>query len=433
MRSLRAYPGLLRAAAARPAPPRAARRALGTYVSGNWHISARPTPPNKRARGPGGAMAAATPRALDKKKLALKLKFEQPPRRHVVFEAGVGVEDEVNAESKFREGPQMRERRSWCQAVTTTGRGGAVAGRVLVLGGYSRESHPFCEILDPAKAVMDFREGHGGMDFRDGPNLLIGRSGCPTVAIDSHRSLIVGGIDVGATYLQDTDVLDLALLTSTEGPAMRLPRAFPACANVGGLRVLVAGGINRDAPLASTEMISFAGNEWTVEPGPEMRGPRYGATAFRMDEHRVLVCGGYNGVDNLNTTEILDLRSMEFAPGPSMSLPRAYCAAVAIDDGRFLVIGGRDTKKTKTNTTEVFSVADGKFYDGPAMRTRRSGCAAIRLDTVGGLQRIFIMGGANKNRLSTTELLDVDDIGDVGKQIGDIAEPEGDGITQKAL
>ena len=174
-------------------------------------------------------------------------------------------------------GPPTMEERDGAAALALD------ADRALVVGGWKLRSTELLHLGDDD----DLRVARG-------PALATDRYNCAVVALDATRILVAGGLggagDTGA--LRTTEILDLATMAFSPGPSMGSARAHFAAVNLGGGRVLVAGGDDgeREGGLASTEILDVAA--MAFEPGPAMKFPRFGLSLAPLDAAHVLVVGG---------------------------------------------------------------------------------------------------------------------------------------------
>jgi hypothetical protein len=107
-------------------------------------------------------------------------------------------------------------------------------------------------------------------------------------------------------------------------------------------RVLVAGGRPTNACCSQTQAFAEIYDPitglWT-ETG-SLRTARFGHTMHRMANGRVLVTGGYQGGAVLASTEIYDPTTGTWTYGAGMVSTRARHRTVMLHDGRILALGG---------------------------------------------------------------------------------------------
>jgi hypothetical protein len=81
------------------------------------------------------------------------------------------------------------------------------------------------------------------------------------VAVDALHVLVLGGYDSAGTELATTELLDVAALEFSPGPAMQAGRYNFAAARLDtaeGLLILVVGGIKGRTHLSTTEVLATA-------------------------------------------------------------------------------------------------------------------------------------------------------------------------------
>ena len=142
----------------------------------------------------------------------------------------------------------------------------------------------------------------------------------------------------------------------------------------------------------------------TFTPDPSMQAQRFGCAAVLLPgNRRVLVVGGFDRSAHLATADILDIDTMTLSPGPVMSLGRSSCDIVS-QPGSILVVGGNGG--AGTNTAEALSIETMSFAPGPTMRTVRLGSSAFALPQNHSPHRALVVGGHDvTSNLATTEFL----------------------------
>src|SRR5829696_7981516 len=120
-------------------------------------------------------------------------------------------------------------------------------------------------------------------------------------------------------------------------------------------RVLIAGGHNGGASVASTEVFDPATGAFTN--GAPMSVARAGHSATPLANGRVLIAGG----DSAGTTEIFDPTVGTFAAAGSLARARSMHSAALLQDGRVVIVGGRDGSGNALLSAEIFDTPAGAF------------------------------------------------------------------------
>jgi hypothetical protein len=93
-----------------------------------------------------------------------------------------------------------------------------------------------------------------------------------------------------------------------------------------------------------------------------MNSPRYGHTATLLPDGRVLLAGGSNGTAPVASAEIFDATTLTFsALANAMTSPREGHTATLSMNGQVLIAGGNDATLAAVNTAELFDPSLGTF------------------------------------------------------------------------
>jgi hypothetical protein len=177
--------------------------------------------------------------------------------------------------------------------------------------------------------------------------------------------LVAGGFDGADQPTSATDIYDPATDTFTAGPPLATPRAEAAAVVVGDGRVLVAGGLNRGAPLADGEVYDPAAGTWTPV-ADTLSEPRVAAQAAPLPGGRALIAGGASvSLTPLASTAVYDPATNRFTPAAPLHVAHDLAVAAPLPGGRVLVAGG-GSGAVGDNGTPVISGAE--IYD-PASDT----------------------------------------------------------------
>ena len=113
-------------------------------------------------------------------------------------------------------------------------------------------------------------------------------------------------------------------------------------------------------------------------------------TATRLSDGRVLVAGGFDDWAALATAEIYDPATGTWAPTGSMVEGRGYHTATLLPDGRVLVAGGRSNNSSTghaLSSAELFDPATGTWTPTASMSRGRAYHTATLLPTAGSSWR----------------------------------------------
>src|SRR6202046_2643921 len=308
--------------------------------------------------------------------------------------------------------PAMNVGREYHTAALITS--GPNSGKVLLAGGISDSTLVSSELYDPAANT-----------FAVGPNMNAARDHHTATMISSGpnagKILLAGGEDrnYGAISLASTELYDPVANKFAVGPAMSDARyAHTATVIASGPnagRIFLAGGFNTAyGALTSTEIYDPATNKFAV--GPEMNAARFGHTATVIESGpnagKILLAGGLDRNDSLSSTEIYDPAAGKIEVGPTLNAARRFHTATAIASGRKankILLAGGLTDRGPLRSTELYDPAANKFEIGPDMTVARNHHTATTI--VSGLNagKILIAGGddiISDTKLASTELYD---------------------------
>ncbi len=237
-------------------------------------------------------------------------------------------------------------------------------GKVLATGGVTNDApHAECELYDPATASWSLTG-----------SLNVARFLHSAVKLQDGRVAVFGGQSGGT--LDDspinTDVIEIydpSTGTWTVVGHMQIPREHQSASLLTDGRVLIAGGLSGDSPVASAEIFDPTTNTSTlVAP---MQQARYEQQAASLLDGRVIVTGGrIGGWDGtfFNESEIYDPVANTWTVIEPMHQPRMRGLLVQFSDGSILCAGGRNAALSTAPGSELFDLSTGHWTETDAMK-----------------------------------------------------------------
>ena len=133
---------------------------------------------------------------------------------------------------------------------------------------------------------------------------------------------------------------------------MSAPRQFHAATDLGGGKVLVAGG--NGSTTNSSQIYDTTANSFTAATVANSMGTARSAhAAVKLGSGLVLIVGGNNGTTSVATTEFFDPLNNTWAAGPAMATARENFAAAALAGDLVLATGGSGNDTSTTTPTDV--------------------------------------------------------------------------------
>jgi hypothetical protein len=203
------------------------------------------------------------------------------------------------------------------------------------------------------------------------------------VTLKDGNVLVAGGFNASAS-LASAEIYIPSNGTWRATTAMHYPRAYSSITLLQDGRVLVAGGGGAEAS-ASAEVYDPLTETWTLT-GP-LTAPRFYQKAVLLQDGRVLVSGGCF-TSYLSSAEIYDPTTGTWTLTASMSIPRVLHTMVCLQDGRVLVAGGH-IGGTSFSSTELYDPASDQWTSASPMPVTRGSHSMILL-TDG---RVLVCGG----------------------------------------
>jgi len=237
-------------------------------------------------------------------------------------------------------------------------------GKVLASGGMTNDlPHPECELYDPATASWSLT----------GP-FIVPRYLHSVVKLNDGRVAAFGGQTGGGLdgYPTNTDVIEIydqsTGLWSVAGH-LQMPRQHQSASLLLDGRVLIAGGLTGDTPVASAEIFDpKTGISTLVAP---MQQARYEHQATSLLDGRVMVTGGrIGGWDGtfFNESEIYDPTADTWTVIEPMHQDRMRALLVQFSDGSILSAAGRNGPLTTAPGSELFDLSTGKWTETDPMK-----------------------------------------------------------------
>jgi len=211
------------------------------------------------------------------------------------------------------------------------------------------------------------------------------RNGHTATLLSSGLVLVAGGSD-GVAPLATAELYDPASGTWTSTGSMNTPRFGHSATLLDSGQVLVVGGYSAThyESLLSAELYDPATGTWSYTAS--MDTPRYWHSATKLSWGAVLISGGLNGYDQLKNVELYMPSTGGWIYQGDLSSIRYQHTSTLLPDNRVLVTGG---KGTGTNTAEVFDQITGQWTSGGTMGRNRSSHAATLLPN----GKVLITGG----------------------------------------
>jgi hypothetical protein len=262
------------------------------------------------------------------------------------------------------------------------------ASAIYLSGGRAFFGDPRYTSVDARPKSAVYRWSPGASTWSDAPPLTIARAKHASVSLSDGRVAVIGGEGIPLAGNSFPSLSSVEFLSPSRdgsdgkrpgalsmawqpGPPLEEARSRPAALVTRSDDIVVIGGENRRAGIASVEMLASGSRSWQrLAP---MREGRYGHTATLLKDGRILVTGGMNARDRaLDRAEIWSPAPAPFGSWSSAGTipggPRAHHTATLLDDGRVVVIGGvTGDGIPATPTTAVWSPGDDTWRSDAAL------------------------------------------------------------------
>jgi hypothetical protein len=260
---------------------------------------------------------------------------------------------------------------TWAGPVTTARQNHTATlladGTLLVAGGQDATGTPLAsvQLYNPATRA-----------WTSGGRLASARCNHTATLLGDGTVLVAGGQGGTAgspVTLQTAELYTPALVPGQAGAwtaagTLAFPRQnHTATLLADGSTVLVAGGVNGAAVLASTEL--YVSGAWTSSGSMDLNAERQNHTATLLGDGTVLVAGGLDVVGSvpavLTSSEIYtpgatpSVAGTWSLDGTAMNVGRQWHTATALQDGTVLVAGGADASLDAIAASEIYLPGTG--------------------------------------------------------------------------
>lgn len=227
----------------------------------------------------------------------------------------------------------------------------------------------------------------------------------PQVAeLGDHRFLISGGVDPATNQaaaffeLLEVDASPESRVARVDAPLAVRDGAAVALAS-GRVAIIGGAALGDSMPVGRVVIVAPDGSTIrSFQSRANLVKPRMGHTATRLGDDPgsfVLVAGGLDGTAPVATAELFKPLREEFVPvagaNPMMIVPRHHHRAVRMPDGSVLIIGGFDAAGVPVRTMELFSL-DAGFVAVPTRLPDGAGVVDFSLTRLPD-NRLLLVGG----------------------------------------
>lgn len=225
-----------------------------------------------------------------------------------------------------------------------------------------------------------------------------------TIALTSHGTVLVAGGYNGSANLATTSVYQPDSGTFTTGPTMSTARNGAVSASLNNGLVLIAGGYN-GSEVGTAQLYDPSNNTLSTAGGLAMAVAD--AAAAKLNDGRVLVTGGLVGVNEQAYSQYYNPTGGpggSFTATSAMGLARTSMTATTLANGNVLVAGGSNFSGSSTYASaEIFNATNNTYAPTGSMAAPRFAATATLLPN----GKVLIAGGSNgSGTLNGTELYD---------------------------
>ncbi len=225
-----------------------------------------------------------------------------------------------------------------------------IDGNVLAVGG-DNGSGPVSSVekLDLLTGVFQYQS-----------SLITGRTAHTASVLKDGRVLVVGGSavapDGSRIALNSTEIYDPNLTFISAGPTLNVRRYAHSATTLIDGTILLAGGNNGTADLASVEIYDPVANTFSLSSASLLNARSRHVALLLPNNNSVLIVGGTSSGSDLSSTELYQSWNSTMLANPPMTAARLGAAGSALQaDGAALIAGG-----SGLDTTELYGFATVK-------------------------------------------------------------------------
>ena len=197
-----------------------------------------------------------------------------------------------------------------------------------------------------------------------------------TATLLPNGKVLVAGGENAAADLASAELYDPASGTWTTTGSLVNSRSQHTATLLPNGKVLVAGGLGDGGPLASAELYDPASGTWTATGS--LATARDGHTATLLPNGKVLVAGGFNG-SYFASAELYDPVSGTWTATGSLATARSLHSATLLPNGKVLVAGGLGAGDVALASAELYDPASGTWTATGSLATARADHTATLL------------------------------------------------------
>ncbi len=269
-------------------------------------------------------------------------------------------------------------------------------GKVLVAGGFNGGTLTSAELYDPASGINGSWTATGSLGHA--------RANHTATLLPNGKVLVAGGADNSFNALASAELFDPASGTNgtwTTTGSLGAARIQHTATLLPNGTVLVTGGYNSSAALASAELYDQTNQTWTATGS--LGQARDNHTATLLPNGKVLVAGGING-PSLASAELYDPASGSWTGTGSLATARQVHTATLLPNGKVLVAGGAGSSTgSPLASAELYDPASGTWTATGSLGGARFYHTATLLPN----GKVLVAGGNNNtNALASAELYD---------------------------